>query len=108
LAEAHVLALAHLRKGGRSLAANLGTGDGYSVRQVIAAAETITGRRIPRREVERRAGDPPVLMADPTLARQMLGWVPMLSNLDEIIRTARAWHCRNVTAEARTTAAAGS
>jgi UDP-arabinose 4-epimerase len=94
LAEAHVLALRHLQADNASLAVNLGTGEGYSVRQVIDAAERITGRRISRREVARRAGDPPVLMADPTLARKTLGWMPRQSDLDSIIRTAWAWHCR--------------
>jgi UDP-arabinose 4-epimerase len=95
LAEAHVLALRRLRAGGKSLAVNLGTGEGYSVRQVIDAAERITGRRVPRQEVARRAGDPPVLMADARLARKELGWVPRVSDLDSIIKTAWAWHCRD-------------
>jgi len=96
LAEAHVRALQHLQAGGDSLAVNLGSGDGYSVRQVIDAAERMTGRRIPRREVARRAGDPPILMADPSLARKVLGWVPRISDLDSIIGTAWAWHCRDL------------
>ncbi|HTZ76367.1 MAG TPA: UDP-glucose 4-epimerase GalE [Stellaceae bacterium] len=94
LAEAHVKALDRLLSGGLSLTLNLGTGTGHSVREVIAAAERITGHRIPRREGPRRAGDPPVLVADASRAREVLGWTPGLSDLDTIIRTAWAWHCR--------------
>jgi UDP-glucose-4-epimerase GalE len=94
LAEAHVMALQHLLGGRASLTLNLGTGTGYSVREVVAAAERITGRRIPRRELARRPGDPPVLIADPSLARQTLGWRPELSGLETILRTAWAWHRR--------------
>jgi UDP-glucose-4-epimerase GalE len=95
LVRAHVLALERLRAGGGSLAVNLGSGEGYSVRQVIAAVERITGRRTPQRESPRRPGDPPVLTADPRLARELLGWVPQHSDLDTIIRTAWAWHARD-------------
>jgi UDP-arabinose 4-epimerase len=95
LAEAHVKALDRLLAGGLSLTLNLGTGTGHTVREVIAAAERITGHRIPRREGPRRAGDPPVLVADASRAREVLGWTPRLSDLDRIIRTAWAWHCRD-------------
>src|SRR5207302_4243753 len=74
LAGAHVAALAHLLGGGTSLAVNLGTGEGHSVRAVIDAAERVTGRRIARREMPRRAGDPPVLGADVARAKALLGW----------------------------------
>ena len=94
LAEAHVKALDRLLGGGLSLTLNLGTGVGHTVREVIAAAERITGHRIPRREGPRRPGDPPVLVADASRAREVLGWTPGLSDLDTIIRTAWAWHCR--------------
>lgn len=94
LAEAHVLALAHLAKGGASLALNLGTGEGHSVRQAIAAAERVTGRKIACREAPRRAGDPPILVADATRARAELGWVPRHSDLDSILSSAWAWHLR--------------
>lgn len=92
LAGAHVLALEHLIAGGQSLMLNLGTGEGTTVRQVIAAAERVTGRRVPVREAERRAGDPPVLVADATLAHQTLGWKPRFTKIDEIVATAWAWH----------------
>ena len=95
LVEAHILALRHLLKGGLSQSLNLGTGAGHSVREVIAAAERVTGRRIARRETARRAGDPPVLVADARRAREVLGWAPRLSDLDTIIKTAWAWHGRD-------------
>jgi len=94
LAEAHVAALGHLLDGGASLALNLGTGAGHSVREVIAAAERVTGRRIARREMARRAGDPPVLVADVARARASLGWQARMSGLDSILGTAWAWHNR--------------
>jgi UDP-glucose-4-epimerase GalE len=92
LADAHVLALDHLLAGGASAAVNLGTGRAYSVREVIAAAERVTGKRVPRREMPRRAGDPPVLVADSSRARSLLGWQPHRSDLETIIRTAWTWH----------------
>ena len=94
LAAAHVLALEHLAAGGDSLALNLGTGTGYSVRQVVDAAERVTGRRIPRRETARRPGDPPVLVADARRAKAVLGWTPQRSSLDAILADAWAWHTR--------------
>jgi UDP-glucose-4-epimerase GalE len=100
LAAAHVQALTYLERGGASTALNLATGQGHSVREVIAAAERITGRRIPRREVARRPGDPPCLVADATSAKRTLGWTPQLSDLDTIIATAWAWHRRRFAAAA--------
>lgn len=94
LADAHVRALRYLLEGAGNLTLNLGTGAGYSVREVIAAAERVTGRRVPRRELGRRLGDPPVLVADPKLASRVLGWRPALSDLETILRTAWAWHQR--------------
>lgn len=94
LAEAHVRALEHLLGGGGSLELNLGTGAGHSVREVIAAAERVTGRRVPRREAARRPGDPAVLVADTSRAGELLGWRPQLSDLDTILKTAWAWHSR--------------
>ena len=94
LADAHVLALRHVLAGKPSIALNLGTGTGYSVREVIAAAERVTGRPIQRRESPRRAGDPAVLVADARLARDVLGWTPRLSGLDDILASAWAWHSR--------------
>jgi UDP-arabinose 4-epimerase len=94
LAEAHLRALEHLSGGGESTALNLGTGRGNSVREVIAVAEAVCGRAIPRREAARRPGDPPVLVADPSRAAKRLGWRAQRSDLQTIIRTAFAWHER--------------
>jgi UDP-arabinose 4-epimerase len=93
LATAHVRALAHLEAGGASTALNLGTGEGYSVRQVIAAAEQASGHRVPIKEGPRRAGDPPMLVADPSLAERLLGWKAE-AGLDHIMATAWNWHAR--------------
>ena len=94
LADAHVRALGYLAAGGESAALNLGTGQGCSVRQVIAAIEQVSGRPVPFREAPRRPGDPPELVADPALARVRLGWQPRNSDLDSIVRTALAWEQR--------------
>jgi len=94
LAEAHILALEYLARGGASVALNLAAGRGHSVREIVAATERITGRRIPRRDCARRPGDPPFLIADAGRAGEMLGWAPRISDLDTIIRTAWAWYQR--------------
>ncbi|HEY1298983.1 MAG TPA: UDP-glucose 4-epimerase GalE [Stellaceae bacterium] len=94
LASAHLLALEHLAAGRQSVALNLGTGRGFSVREVIAAAERVSGRTVPWRAAPRRPGDPPVLVADPRRAGEVLGWRPRMSDLDTIMRTAFAWHSR--------------
>jgi len=91
LAEAHVRALDYLLGGGASVALNLGTGVGHSVRDVIGVAERVTGRKVPYREAPRRAGDPPVLVADARLAERVLHWQPRLPKLDDIVATAWAW-----------------
>jgi len=92
LADAHVRALEHLVAGGTSLAINLGTGIGHSVREVISAVEQVTTRSVPVRAAPRRAGDPPVLVANPARARAVLGWSARYSDLTEIVRTAVRWH----------------
>jgi UDP-glucose-4-epimerase GalE len=98
LADAHIRAVQLLLRGGLSITVNLGTGAGHSVREVIAAAERVTGRRVPRREAPRRFGDPPVLVADPSRARELLGWTAKHSDLDTILKTAWAWHSRETQA----------
>ncbi|ADC62889.1 UDP-glucose 4-epimerase GalE [Allochromatium vinosum] len=92
LAEAHVRSLAHLRAGEGSGAFNLGTGQGASVLEVIAAAERVTGRPVPRAIGPRRPGDPPVLYADADKARRLLGWEPRYRDLAETIEHAWKWH----------------
>lgn len=106
LAEAHVLGLEYLANQARpgsaqaqsmsSSAMNLGTGVGYSVKQVVAAVERITGHKVPTHITARRPGDPPELVADPSLAEKLLEWRAKRS-LDEIISTAWNWAQKNVT-----------
>jgi UDP-glucose-4-epimerase GalE len=90
LAEAHLLALEALAPG-KALLYNLGTGTGHSVREVIGAAEEVTGRRVPVREGPRRAGDPPVLVAGADRARCELRWRPRYTDLRAIVETAWNW-----------------
>jgi UDP-arabinose 4-epimerase len=92
LADAHVKALDYLRNGGVPIAVNLGTGKGHSVREVIGAAEEVTGRKVPHRIVPRRIGDPAILVADPSLAGKVLDWCPKSSSLDCMIGSAWKWH----------------
>jgi len=91
LAAAHVAALRHVLAGGASDAVNLGTGKGASVREVIAAVESVTGRKVPAKEAPRRAGDPPALVADPARAERLLHWRAKLG-LEDIVRDAWRWH----------------
>jgi UDP-glucose-4-epimerase GalE len=95
LAQAHLLATEFLLEGGVSGSFNLGTGVGHSVREVIAAAETVTGKKIRMIEKPRRSGDPPQLIANPRKAREALGWSPRFSDLDTILDTAWKWQSRN-------------
>jgi UDP-glucose-4-epimerase GalE len=94
LAAAHVRALEHLRAGGESLALNLGTGSGHSVAAVIRAVERVSGRKVPLEYAPRRAGDPPVLVADPSAAQRVLGWHAAIPDLDAIVASAWRWHAR--------------
>ncbi|HET7841081.1 MAG TPA: NAD-dependent epimerase/dehydratase family protein, partial [Terriglobia bacterium] len=94
LAEAHVLAMQSLTSGDESVALNLGTGRGHSVREVIAAVERVSKRKVPFRDSPRREGDPAVLVADPARAAKTLGWKPQHSELDSIIEGAWKWATR--------------
>lgn len=91
LAAAHVLALAHLERGGRSSTYNLGNGRPFSVRDVIAAVESVGGRRVAWRGSPRRAGDPGVLFASSRLIRDELGWTPGFAEPAAIVETAWRW-----------------
>jgi UDP-glucose 4-epimerase len=92
LAAAHVLALELLMQGHRGGAFNLGTGAGFSVREILRAIAAETGRDVPHVVKPRRAGDPTYLVADPAAARETLKFRPAHSDLATIIRTAWAWH----------------
>jgi UDP-arabinose 4-epimerase len=94
LGTAHVAAVEYLGRGGASGAMNLGTGRGYSVREVVATVEQVTGRKVPVREVGRRPGDPATLVADAANANRQLGWHPRHSSLEEMVRTAWEWKIR--------------
>jgi UDP-glucose-4-epimerase GalE len=91
IADAHVRALEYLLAGGRSCALNLANARGYSVKQVIAAAETVCGCPIPLQFAARRPGDPPVLIGDASRARTLLGWNPTRSSLEMQIADAWRW-----------------
>lgn len=91
LAEAHVLALQHIMDGRGSVTLNLGTSKGSSVKDVIETARRVTGQAIPAVMNPRRAGDPPLLVAEAALARTTLGWAPQYSSLDTILSTAWSW-----------------
>lgn len=91
LADAHVRALERLLGGGPSLAANLGSGDGVTVKELLAAIERVTGARVPATPAPRRGGDSPALIADNALARRELGWTPT-RGIDQIIADAWEWH----------------
>ncbi len=89
LAEAHILALEALLGGAKSAVYNTGAGAGHSVREVLRAAEEVTGVRVPYTIGSRRAGDPPALVADAARIRRELGWEPRITGLREMV--ASAW-----------------
>jgi UDP-glucose 4-epimerase len=92
LADAHIKSLKYLQDGGKSEVFNLGNGQGFSVREVIETSQKVTGRRIKVKEVERRLGDPPVLVGSSHKAENILGWHPTYKKLSSIIETAWKWH----------------
>ena len=91
LADAHLLAMDRL-EAGQGLCLNLGTGRGFSVREVVDSCRRVSGREIPVEVGARRPGDPPELVADPTLARGTLDWKARYLALDPIVETAWRWH----------------
>ena len=95
LADAHILALEKLESEPTSAIYNLGSGSGFSNREILETAKKITGIDIPVRFVARRAGDPPVLVASSDKIKQQLGWNPTRTHIDNIISTAWAWHSAN-------------
>lgn len=94
LAQAHVLGLEYLLKGGATTVFNLGNGNGFSVKEVIETARQITGREIPAIECPRRPGDPPALVGGSDRARSILGWNPQYADLAKILTHAWKWHQR--------------
>ena len=96
LADAHIRALAHLKKRGANLALNLGTGKGNSVREVIAAVEAVSGRIVPVEVGPRRPGDPAELVADPRKARAILDWEPRYPDIRTIAEHAWKWHSARI------------
>jgi len=100
LAQAHLLALDALLEGAGSAVYNLGSSKGYSVREVIGKAETVTGRKISVQEAPRRAGDPAILIAGSDRIRKELGWKPVYDNLEAIIESAWNWQTKGLFAKA--------
>ncbi|MEH2210381.1 UDP-glucose 4-epimerase GalE [Nostoc sp.] len=92
LADAHILGLEYLLKGGDSEVFNLSNGSGFSVKEVIAAVEEVTGISIPVEERDRRPGDPPVLIGTSEKARTILGWQPHYPSIKDIVADAWQWH----------------
>ncbi|MBX9256015.1 UDP-glucose 4-epimerase GalE [Desmonostoc muscorum CCALA 125] len=92
LADAHILGLEYLLKGGDSEVFNLGNGSGFSVREVIAAVQEVTGVSIPIEERDRRPGDPPILIGSGEKARTILGWQPQYPSIKDIVADAWQWH----------------
>jgi len=92
LADAHLRAVEYLLGGGDSDVFNLGSGQGFSVKEMIEAVREVTGRDFPVQVTPRRAGDPAVLVASSDKARSVLGWKPSRDNLQDIIGSAWGWH----------------
>lgn len=92
LADAHILALEYLIRGGKSDIFNLGNGKGFTVREVIESARRVTGEEIPEKIAPRRQGDPAWLIASNDKARDVLGWNPVYTDIDEIVSSAWKWH----------------
>ena len=90
LGVAHVLALEYLADGGKSLSMNLGTGKGTSIKELIEAIRRLTGHSVPHEFAPAREGDPPSLYADPSKAKEILGWVAK-RDMDEILVSAWKW-----------------
>ena len=94
LAQAHILAVEALLAGGPSNHFNVGTGTGYSIKQVIESVERVTGKKVPYKVGRRRDGDPPELVADSQKLKSTLGWKPEYADLDRIVETAWRWASR--------------
>jgi UDP-glucose 4-epimerase len=95
LINAHLLALTYLNNGGKSDIFNLGSNQGFSVKEMIDAARKVTGKEIPEKTGERRAGDPSTLVASSEKASSVLGWKPTRTSVEKIIQDAWNWHVAN-------------
>lgn len=95
LVDAHVLALDYLKDGGKSDIFNLGSNQGFSVKEIVETARTVTGHGIPVVMGEKRAGDPAVLIASSQKARRVLGWSPSRTDIHTIVQHAWNWHKAN-------------
>ncbi|WP_202901626.1 NAD-dependent epimerase/dehydratase family protein [Bryobacter aggregatus] len=91
LASAHLLGVNYLMAGGASTAVNLGAGTGVSVLEVLQAVENVSGKPVPSERFGRRAGDPPALVAQAGLAKEVIGWSPQHSSIENIVRDAWGW-----------------
>lgn len=92
LAQAHLLGVEYLLKGGKSDVFNLGNGNGFSVKEVIESAKKVTQKDFTVKVVDRRPGDPPILVGSSEKAREILGWQPQYPDIETIIRHAWQWH----------------
>lgn len=92
LAEAHISALSYLQNQNKSNLFNLGVGRGYSNMEVLTTVETVTGKKLNKKFTDRRPGDPAMVYADNTKAKQELGWIPKYSDLETIVKSAWKWH----------------
>ncbi|HCV53038.1 MAG TPA: UDP-glucose 4-epimerase GalE, partial [Exiguobacterium sp.] len=95
LIDAHMRALDYLADGNESTVFNLGSSQGFSVREIIEATRRVTGHPIPERIIERRAGDPSILIAGSAKAKEVLGWTPQRTDIETIIRDAWNWHAHH-------------
>lgn len=94
LATAHIKALRRMQDSGESMRLNLGTGQGHSVLEIIESVKRVSGKTFQTVAADRRAGDPPVLVADSSAAQKLLGWKYRYGNIDDIVRTAWNWHSK--------------
>lgn len=92
LVQAHILALKYLQAGNPSDIFNLGSNQGYSVREMLEAAREVTGQNIPAKILARRQGDPSTLVASSERAQRVLGWRPQMTSIHQVIKTAWSWH----------------
>ncbi|MBW4175769.1 GDP-mannose 4,6-dehydratase, partial [Enterococcus faecalis] len=95
LIAAHILALEYLKNGGESDVFNLGSNNGYSVKEMLDAAREVTGQEIPATIAPHRAGDPSTLIASSEKAKRVLGWQPEVTEVKDIIATAWQWHVKH-------------